>query len=268
MLEKQNAPLFTLIMLNDSLLEKYIHNFYGYGNLNSKFWFISLEEGGGHSEKEIQNRINAWENRGLKQLEDCKSYHLEFGIAEWFQHNANIQNTWKMYIRMYFYAVNNSDFINSNNQKELIRRYQRDKFGKINGEMCIMELRPLPSKNLNTWLYKDFSNLTYLKDKESYEKYVDDFRINELKNKISTYKPKFVIFLSRAKKYVPIWEKIIDSDLSENYELGFYYSIKNQTNFFITEHAVAKSYMKNGKRVMGLGNDYFNKIGKHISNIG
>ena len=44
-------------MLDDKLLEKYIHNFYGYGNLNSSFWFISLEEGGGHSEKEIQKLI-------------------------------------------------------------------------------------------------------------------------------------------------------------------------------------------------------------------
>ena len=32
-------------MLNDEILEKYIQSFFGYGNLNSDYWFVSLEEG-------------------------------------------------------------------------------------------------------------------------------------------------------------------------------------------------------------------------------
>ena len=76
-------------MLNDDVLLKYIHNFYGYGSFNADYWFISLEEGGGHSEKEIQNRLNVWEKRGSKQLEDCRSYHLEFGLVNGLQ---TIQN--------------------------------------------------------------------------------------------------------------------------------------------------------------------------------
>ena len=254
-------------MLDDKLLEKYIHNFYGYGNLNSSFWFISLEEGGGHSEKEIQNRVDVWEKRGSNQLEDCKSYHLEFGLGEWFSHDPRLQATWKMYIRMFFYATKNENFVNSQNQKMLLKRYQRDRFGKKDGEMCIMELRPLPSKNLSTWLYKDFSNLPFLKSKERYGEYVDNFRIKDLKNKIEKYKPKFIIFLSRSKIMVPIWSKIISETIKENPELGFLYARKNDTYYFITEHAVAKSYIKNGQRVMGLGNDYFNKIGEFISRI-
>jgi len=44
-------------MLNDEILEKYIHNFYGYGNLNSNYWFISLEEGEGNSAEETKKRF-------------------------------------------------------------------------------------------------------------------------------------------------------------------------------------------------------------------
>ena len=43
-------------MLNDKVLEQYINNFYGHGNLNSDYWFISLEEGGTYSEQKIQKR--------------------------------------------------------------------------------------------------------------------------------------------------------------------------------------------------------------------
>jgi len=254
-------------MLNDDVLLKYIHNFYGYGSFNADYWFISLEEGGGHSEKEIQNRLNVWEKRGSKQLEDCRSYHLEFGIGEWFTNNPKLQSTWKMYIRIFFNSEQNSKFINGDNnlQKRMIKNYQSNEFGKLDGNMCIMELRPLPSKNLNSWLYSDFSKLPFLNTKKEYEEYVDNFRSKELINKIDKYKPKFVIFLSRSKIMLPIWSKIISGDLKDIKELGFLYSKKNDTNFIISEHAVAKSYLKNGERIFGLGNNYFNELGNFLS---
>ena len=61
-------------MLDDKLLENYIHNFFGHGNLDTNFWFISIEEGGGNTEKELQNRLTVWKKRGCKQVEDCKSF--------------------------------------------------------------------------------------------------------------------------------------------------------------------------------------------------
>ena len=45
-------------MLNDEILEKYIQSFFGYGNLKSDYWFVSLEEGGNNSEEDIQKRLN------------------------------------------------------------------------------------------------------------------------------------------------------------------------------------------------------------------
>ena len=89
-------------MLNDKVLEQYINNFYGHGNLNSDYWFISLEEGGTYSEQKIQKRLDIWKRRGCRQLEDCKSFHLEFGTGEWFgisnekPINVKIQPTWKI----------------------------------------------------------------------------------------------------------------------------------------------------------------------------
>lgn len=45
-------------MLNDALLEKRINEFLGYGNLESDYWAIGMEEGGGNSLSEINQRLN------------------------------------------------------------------------------------------------------------------------------------------------------------------------------------------------------------------
>ncbi len=61
--------------ISPELVKDFIANFYGYGNLKSKYWFISLEEGGGKEEKEVIERIESWNLRGEKTVEDCKSFH-------------------------------------------------------------------------------------------------------------------------------------------------------------------------------------------------
>lgn len=255
-------------MLDDDILLQYIHNFYGYGNLNSNYWFISLEEGGGHSEIEIQNRINSWKKRGSKEIEDCKDYHIEIGIRNFFTNSPILQSTWKTYIRIFFISEKNISFINGDNdtQKRMLRNYQSNDFGRTHGQMCMMELRPLPSKNLKTWIYPNISNFSFLKTKQEYQNYVDTFRSKEIQNKIDKYNPKFVIFLSRSKETVPIWSKIANTNFEDIKEFGFLYSKKNQTNFIISEHAVAKYYLKYDKK-FGLGNAYFNNLGNFLSKL-
>jgi len=270
-------------MLNDKILEKYIQSFYGHGNLNSDYWFISLEEGGTYSEEKIQKRLNIWKKRGFKELEDCKSFHFEFGTKDekkWFGFDnekpiaAKIQPTWKNYIRLFFYATKNNKFINAEDktkQNEILRRYQRDNFGSLNGDMAIMELRPLPSRKQTEWIYNSISKIDYLKDKDTYKRYIDDSRIKKLIEFVDKYNPKYVVFFSTAKETKPKWFKIIDAKINENLDLGFCFfeAKRNGTNYFIIEHATAHDYLinANGDRKVGLSNDYFDKVGKYISNI-
>ena len=272
-------------MLNDEILEKYIQSFFGYGNLNSDYWFVSLEEGGNNSEEDIQKRLNIWKKRGSKQLEDCKSFHLEFGTEEhkkWFGFdnkkyiNPRLQSTWRNYIRLFFYATKNKKFIeiqDETKQKEIMRRFQRDNFGSLNGDMAIMELRPLPARSTSKkhWIYNSVSKIDYLKDKDTYIRYIDNLRIKKLKEFVDKYNPKYVVFFSTSKEIKPKWLKIIDTKINENLDLGFCFfeTKRNGTNYFIIEHAVAKDFLinSNGDRKKGLGNDYFNKVGQYISNI-
>ena len=42
--------------------------------------FIGMEEGGGNSLVEINNRLNTWVLRGERELEDLAQYHTEIGL--------------------------------------------------------------------------------------------------------------------------------------------------------------------------------------------
>ena len=57
-------------LLNDELLEKRIETFYGYGNYEGKYWFIGMEEAGGEDLENINLRVNTWEERGKKEIDD------------------------------------------------------------------------------------------------------------------------------------------------------------------------------------------------------
>ena len=52
-------------MLNPSLLQAFCEGFYGYGAADARHWFISMEEGGGTSEQEIQAYVGS--GLGIKQ---------------------------------------------------------------------------------------------------------------------------------------------------------------------------------------------------------
>ena len=80
-------------LFNDQLLNEFVENFYGYGDYNGQFWFIGMEEGGGNSFSEIDNRLNAWTLRGKHELEDLAQYHAEIGLTDWFNDNPKLQST-------------------------------------------------------------------------------------------------------------------------------------------------------------------------------
>lgn len=239
-------------MLNDEILEKYIHNFYGYGNLNSNYWFISLEEGEGNSAEETKKRLEVWEKRGGRSIEECKEFHIEFGKTKWFIYHPATQPVWRRYIRFYHYLINDKNFINSSEQNEIIRKYQRDKFGKLDGEFSILELRPLPAPNVVTWKYGNISNLSYLNNRETYKDYIDNFRIEKIKTMIEKHRPKNIFFFGTSEK--DKWKQIIQKPIKKNTELDFYFSNNELSEFYILKHTVSK----------GTTNKYFENVAQFI----
>ena len=230
---------------NDERLEKLIETFYGYGNFQGKYWFIGMEEAGVDFE-DINNRVNIWSQRGQQEIEDVAEYNIDVGAWD-----ERLQPTWNKLIRIVLSAKGNEN-INIDN----VRKYQFNELGRIGKETCLLELLPLPSPSLEHWIYKDHSRLSYLIDRNQYEKHYLEKRINKISEKIKEHQPKAVVFYGTGYEYYwrKITKKITDVEFLPTSE-GFLTCRNSQTVFVISKHPVAR----------GLKNEYFHNIGKFIA---
>ena len=232
-------------LFDAQLLNEFVEKFYGYGNYNGQLWFVGMEEGGGNSFSEIENRLNAWTHRGKNELEDLAQYHAEIGMTDWFNDKPKLQSSWNKLIRILLSSKGQSP------TTEEVREYQKILLGKSSGDNCLVNLLPLPSPSIERWLYAEHSQLHYLSDRLKYKKWCLKSRIEHLRNRINQYKPKVVVFYSLG--YYKYWQEIIGIDLlqeADNIHTGY-----NETTFFvITKHPATK----------GVTNEYFHQVGKLI----
>src|SRR5277367_62619 len=142
--------------LSDKLVSDYALGFFGYGSWKAKIWFVGMEEGGGGDIEDVKGRLITWEERSKQALEDCRSFHLARGERRWHDNSEQIQRTWKQLIRMFLLAKGRTDTY----QDWLA--FQQHEFGKKGGEVCTIELLPLPSPSIVVWNYSVWSGLPWL----------------------------------------------------------------------------------------------------------
>jgi hypothetical protein len=234
-------------MLDDELLQEFMHSFYGYGNYRGDYWFVGMEEGGGNSVEGVARKLATWESRGKRELEDLVGEPGTTGVSRYFTENPPIQRTWGGLIRIMFSIEGRSATTDE------IRRYQRDLLGRSDGNTCLLELLPLPSPSTGHWLYKDYSQLLYLTNRETYKNELIAGRSAHLKKRIEKYKPKVVVFYSVG--YGPYWKQIAGVDFSLAEVDGVYVGQNDHTIFAITKHPAAK----------GITNEYFRRVGELIA---
>src|SRR4051794_34854405 len=83
--------------LDNALLQSYINDFFGYGNLEADLWFVGMEEGVDNPNEpydEINRRIVQWNLRGRYTVEDLAKYHHAIDISHFFNPGAKLQRTW------------------------------------------------------------------------------------------------------------------------------------------------------------------------------
>ncbi|MEH2372129.1 hypothetical protein [Nostoc sp.] len=228
---------------NDELLEKRVDTFYGYGNYQGNYWFVGMEEAGGDF-NDINNRINIWSNRGKQEIEDIAEYHI--AMETW---DAKIQPTWKGLIRIILSAKGRENI-----DREDVRKYQIDELGRKDKETCLLELLPLPSPSLKHWIFAQQSRLRFLSNRDTYEKYCLEKRINHISQRIKEHQPKAVVFYGIGYKdfWRRITEKITDVEFSQTSEGLLICRNNSKTVFIIAKHPVA----------FGLKNEYFHNIGR------
>lgn len=235
-------------MLDDSILQEFIDQFLGYGSFEAPFWFVGMEEGGGNSVFEINKRVSVWKEMGGSTLVDLFEYHQKIGLTEFFGDKARLQKTWSKIIRVIF-GIHKCDVDNNG-----IREYQNRFLGRKDRETCLIELLPLPSPNTSGWLYGEFSQIAYLKDRETYQNKVRSMRAGFIRQQIREFKPKVVLFYGST--YEDIWLSIADTkvNFTRNSE-GVAFGDDGRTQFVITKHPASK----------GISNQYFDAVGRQIS---
>jgi hypothetical protein len=229
-------------MLNPTLLRDFCSSFYGYGALDAAHWFISMEEGGGGSEQEIETRINVWLARGRTELDDIAEYHHDINQTKWFSPHPPIQRTWAAMIRVVL------SFDSLATDVETVRVYQRDRLGRREGLMRLSPLLPLPSKSLNHWHYDAWTQDQAFVSRVKYRDMFADTRVKHLSQATRTLQPKTVTFLVLS--YMEYWQQIASTKLVAHDELG-YVGKANGTSFIACKHPAVK----------GVPNEYFVQVG-------
>jgi hypothetical protein len=269
-------------------LQDYINNFFGYGanpelNHSVNAIFVSLEEGVGDNEitenlknkvkaieKAIQNpnsstnisslksqkikfeheideelirwapielkkKLDSWIAAGMLKIEDIFTPELDNHRTS--ARNPISQKTWNKYIKFLPFIIPN---------------FTLNNFGRKEGNLAIIDLFPLPCKNIKQWPYKNISNLAFLKDKNTYIDAIKENRIVNLKKLIKSCGSnlKCVIFFSAdVNTSIPVWESIISPLIfqSKADKLGlhpYWYAkniSENQVQYFIFPHPVART---------------------------
>lgn len=198
---------------SDELLAAYAAHFYGYGEYDGDYWFIGMEEGGGDSLDEVNAKLTNWDKRGQRELEDLAEFHYAIGTVQWFRPHSKIQPTWSKFVRIILAAEDEKL------STESVRCYQTDQLGRKKGESCLLELLPLPSPSLGHWHYAHRSQLSQLRNRQTYMDYYAPRRAIHIRQKVQRHKPKAVVFSSIGPQY-QIWWKEIAQVTFEAREIG------------------------------------------------
>ncbi|MGE0406578.1 MAG: hypothetical protein AB7O65_09775 [Candidatus Korobacteraceae bacterium] len=134
---------------------------------------------------DLEHRRAAWEKLGGGELVDCRAHHLAFNFSRWHSLYPPIQPTWGKLIRLLF------SYKGLNASLDAIRVYQRESWGLVDGESCVVELSSMAANNLGV-----VRNRQALREQ----------RIQYLQEKLHVHQPVFVVMYGTG--YRPYWEQI------------------------------------------------------------
>jgi hypothetical protein len=193
------------MLINESSLQHWIDNFYGYGSWRSKFWFISYEESGGNLPEEVADKINYFQKNhsalGEYSLCDIRDLYRHVGVMldgpkvglfnnrfEYrFSDNAIQNNIWKNLIAFEYGYLN----------KKLpdLFEHQKNSFLSSENNEALIPLYPLPSPHNHAWYYSwlHLPHLNFLKSRTLYEDHVYKQRIKTILTNVNVFKPEVVL---------------------------------------------------------------------------
>lgn len=232
-------------MLDPNVLKAFCSGFYGYGAPDVPYWFITMEEGGGKTEVEVQTRLTAWKSRGSRELEEIHEFHRAINQASWFECRPKIQKTWAAAIRMVLIAEGKVP------TTEGVRLFQRDRLARSGGNTRLSPLFPLPAQSLDHWNYSTWANDATFASRSQYKVELERARIEHLSEAIRKHEPSFVAFFGTS--YLESWSRIAGIHMTP-IDDALHYGRTSATKFIVcrhpTFHGVPHSHFEGAAHVL------------------
>jgi hypothetical protein len=218
---------FKLSNLSQLELADMAEHFFGYGRWDAPFWFIGPEAGMGKEGKDsLAARYESWNQLGRAEIVDCEKHHRGFGFTKWHDPLPPTQPTWRQLVRLLLAYQEKDQSLDD------IRAYQRDHWGRENGETCVIELCGLAAPSMQT-----------VQDRTTFlSRRVERIREAALKNT-----PKFIVMYGHGNREE--WERIAGAKFDANgiWRMG-------RTVAATAPHPVTR----------GLGNEYWVNFGQML----
>ena len=193
-----------MLMYDEQLLFDYSHQFLGFGSLNSPFWLIGPEAGGGRRKDDVYNRASVWAQRGRKETEDLQGYHSDLNRPLEFDWGKNIQKTWGPLIRVVL-ALQDGKIADTDD----VREFQKNELGRSNGNNCVLDLNQLPSPSMSEWKVQE-CGISWLRTRGEYEARLLPERCSLFRSRLAHYKPRLALFYGGSLRHQCRWERIAD----------------------------------------------------------
>ena len=219
------------------LIQERIKNFWGYGNLESRVWFVGMEEGYNEKTESLEARFRS--TAGKQVFDVFESLKGDEGHVVWFKKGARTQPTYRPLIFLLLYMRTGKT-----PSLEDIRQYQIEEFGRASSDMAALELMPLPSKSINErdWIYAPFG-IEGLSSRKEYLKTYKPERVRALRELIKQHEPRLVVFYSLT--YLNDWKQVVGIPMEEAIPGMLYAASDGRTLYAVVPHSVARGISRN-----------------------
>ena len=224
-------------VLTPELVRVRLKNFWGYGNLKSKIWFVGMEEGCDGDISKLISRFKATSHGEVFDIYHDMRHDPDH--MKWFEENAPTQATYRKLIYLLLYLETSKE-----PTLEEIRQYQITHFGRKHKDHAVLELMSLPARSLKQedWVYAT-SGIDGLSSRKVYLKMYMPERIKRLRELIRAHKPKFVIFYSTT--YLKHWHTVVDLPFHKVIDKKLHIAKDDHTLYVVVPHSVAPKMSNN-----------------------
>ena len=233
-------------------LNDFMRDFAGYGHLPAPLWFVGMEEGGGSNVAELQRRVETWEARGRRPLEDLAEFHHAIGEAKYFREPYPLQPTWASLARIL------QSWHGAAADVPSLQQVQATSLGSKDGLASLVELLPLPSPSVRSWPYATLADEhPSLVDRKRYVSAHLSARIGMLRGLVREAHPRAVVFYGLG--YLKHWSAISDETLSPaQIEAKLcYMGAKRSPYSIVVPHPAAR----------GMPKRFWHAVGAHLRDI-